>query len=118
MRREAEMGAAWRMIAVVVVFALALGGIIYERMQLLNSGREVVLAVQPVDPTDFFRGDYVTLEYGGLSRMELTGASDWERAKNGDPVYVALDVGANGRATAKSVHATLAAAREASPIVM
>ncbi len=112
------MGAAWRMIAVVVVFALALGGIIYERMQLLDSGREVTLAIQPVDPTDFFRGDYVMLEYGNLSRMELAGASDWERARNGDPVYVALDVGPNGRAVPKSVHATLAKAREASPVVM
>lgn len=111
------MGAAWRMIAVVVVFALALGGIIYERVQLLNSGREVMLAVEPVDPTDFFRGDYVTLEYRGLSRIELQSAG-WEHVKNGDPVYVALDVAANGRATGKSIHPTLAEARAASPVVM
>jgi uncharacterized membrane-anchored protein len=112
------MGAAWRMIAVVALFAVALGAIIFERVHMLNSGREVVLQVEPVDPRDFFRGDYVTLSYGGLTQIVVPETSDWAGVKGGQPVYVALAVAPDGRATAKSIHATLEAARKASPLVI
>jgi uncharacterized membrane-anchored protein len=112
------MGAAWRMIGVVVVFALALGAIIFERVNLLNSGREIVLQVEPVDPRDFFRGDYVTLTYDGLTQIRVPGGSGWADANRGQPIYVALDVAPDGRAKPKSIHATLDAARAASPLVI
>jgi uncharacterized membrane-anchored protein len=112
------MGAAWRMIAVVVLFALALGAIIVQRVNLVNGGREVVLQVEPVDPRDFFRGDFVTLSYDGLTQIVVPGASGWAGARRGEPFYVALDVAPDGHARAKSIHTTLDAARKASPIVI
>jgi uncharacterized membrane-anchored protein len=112
------MGAAWRMIGVVVVFGLALAAIIHERMQLLNNGREIVLQVEPVDPRDFFRGDYVILSYLDLTQLILPPGHEAADAKAGDTIYVALAVGVDGRATAKSVHRTFATARAASPMVL
>jgi uncharacterized membrane-anchored protein len=112
------MGAAWRMLAVVVVFVLALGAIIVQRAQLLESGREIVLAVEPVDPRDFFRGDYVTLTYRDLTMLEVAPTHEVAGMSEGDPVFVALAIDAAGHAAVKSVHATLAAARTASPVVL
>jgi uncharacterized membrane-anchored protein len=112
------MGAAWRMIGVVALFALALGAIIFDRVQLLSSGREVVLQVEPVDPRDFFRGDYVTLDYLGLTQVVLPPGHEAASLKQGNDIYIALRVGSDGRATVASLHSTLAAARAASPAVI
>jgi uncharacterized membrane-anchored protein len=51
----------------------------------LRSGDEYRLQVQPVDPLDFFRGEYVALQYP-ISRVTLDGTR-WEP---GDTVYVPL----------------------------
>lgn len=48
-------------------------------------GTTVVLRVEPVDPRDFFRGDYVILRYD-ISSMEPIDQGDW-----GQNVYVALE---------------------------
>ena len=112
------MGAAWRMIAVVVLFAVALGAIIVQRVHLLTSGREIVLQVEPVDPRDFFRGDFVTLSYEGLTQIVVPAGNGWAEVKRGAPFYVALDVAPGGHAKPKSIHATLEAARKASPLVI
>ncbi|MBU2580119.1 MAG: GDYXXLXY domain-containing protein [Alphaproteobacteria bacterium] len=48
----------------------ALGYMIVDRAGLLQDGREIVLDVKPVDPRSLFRGDYVILNYGALSRIE------------------------------------------------
>lgn len=41
----------------------ALGYIVVNRDHLLKNGREMVIQVQPLDPRDLFRGDYVILGY-------------------------------------------------------
>jgi hypothetical protein len=110
------MGAAWRMIAVVVLFALALGAIIVQRVHLLNSGREIVLQVEPVDPRDFFRGDYVQLQYD-VSTF-LVPDDGPIPLRDGDTVYVALHVRPDGHAGFMSGHRILAEARAASPAVI
>ena len=54
-------------IALLALVALiqtgSLGAIVYNRLHLLRTGREIVLPVIPVDPRDIFRGDYVRLGY-------------------------------------------------------
>jgi uncharacterized membrane-anchored protein len=112
------MGAAWRMIAVVAAFALALGAIIVQRMQLLDSGREVVLAVEPVDPRDFFRGDFVTLTYQDLTTLDVPPNHAMAKVSTGDIIYVPLAPDASGHVKPKGVYPTLAAARAASPLVL
>lgn len=49
--------------AVALVQTLALLWMVYDRVSLINSGREVTLEVIPVDPRSLFRGDYVILSY-------------------------------------------------------
>jgi uncharacterized membrane-anchored protein len=57
----------WRPVIGIALSALAqtgvLGWMIYERVSLITSGREIVLPIVPVDPRDLFRGEYVQLSY-------------------------------------------------------
>lgn len=50
-------------VLVAALQSAALGYIVVTRDHLLKNGREVLLNVQPLDPRDLFRGDYVTLGY-------------------------------------------------------
>lgn len=78
----------WLAIAgVAVVQTLALCWMIWDRAQLLASGREIVLEVVPVDPRSLFRGDYVILSYE-ISNIALPDGL--ERVHRGEIVYVTL----------------------------
>jgi uncharacterized membrane-anchored protein len=66
--------------AAQVLFPLALVG--WNEIDL-HRGKEIRLLVQPVDPNDFFRGEYVALSYR-ISSLR-TPAADL-----GDTVYVPL----------------------------
>src|SRR5262245_63007025 len=37
--------------------------LVFDRVRLLQTGREIALPIVPVDPRDLFRGDYVELGY-------------------------------------------------------
>ena len=56
-----------RIVLTLVIVALAqtavLAGMVADRVRLLKSGREITLPIVPVDPRDFFRGEYVRLGY-------------------------------------------------------
>jgi uncharacterized membrane-anchored protein/uncharacterized membrane protein len=54
-------------------------------------GKTILLRVQPVDPRDFFRGDYVILRY---DIHNMTPPADYE---HGAPVYVAIEPEDDGR---------------------
>lgn len=41
----------------------ALGWMVLDRVRLLSAGREIELAIRPVDPRDLFKGDYVQLAF-------------------------------------------------------
>lgn len=64
-----------------------LGWMIWDRAQLLSSGREVVLEVVPVDPRSLFRGDYVVLNYD-ISRIPAPAGQP--APAPGDDIYVTL----------------------------
>jgi uncharacterized membrane-anchored protein len=73
-------------IAVALVQIGVLASMIMSRAAILRDGREVVLEVQPVDPRDLLRGDYVRLGYNISSLpIEL-----FERAAS-DPVELDSD---------------------------
>lgn len=69
------------------------------RAALLRNGQEVLLAVQPVDPRDLLRGDYVRLGYdissipAALFVPPVTGDGDYQER----PVWVLLRKSAEGR---------------------
>jgi uncharacterized membrane-anchored protein len=62
----------------------------------LVTGKTVVVRVQPVDPRDLFRGDYVILSYdfSRIAPQDIEGVSaadSWKRSKyEGRTVYVPL----------------------------
>jgi uncharacterized membrane-anchored protein len=69
---------------VVVLVAVPLATIGYNELKLAT-GDEVRLRTEPVDPIDFFRGRYVTLNYE-ISRVPLDGSE----TEPGTTVYVPL----------------------------
>ena len=89
----------WLLPAALAVALLQIGflaSMIAGRAAALRDGREVVLSVEPVDPRDLLRGDYVTLAYN-ISRLpedlfeELPADAEGERT-----LYVRLKPDAEG----------------------
>ena len=74
-RRSRIMMTGNRIIIAALVVALAqigfLGWIIAGRAAVLRDGREIMLKVEPVDPRDLLRGDYVSLCYE-ISRIPVS----------------------------------------------
>ena len=82
---------SWMAIAVVAgIQTLALVYIVFDRVSLLASGREIVAEVIPVDPRDIFRGDYVVLNYTFTRTGEVPVP---DGTATGDKLYVTLKPG-------------------------
>ncbi|MBV8370752.1 MAG: GDYXXLXY domain-containing protein [Candidatus Eremiobacteraeota bacterium] len=80
--------------ALAVVAALGVQAVLVAAIPLHESwiratGREVTVAVDPVDPYNPVRGYYARFTYRGMV-PDLRGFD--ERARNGAPVWVVLDV--------------------------
>lgn len=78
--------------AVLIVAALQLGvlvSMVWGRVSLLKTGREISADVVPVDPRDIFRGDYVVLAYS-FSVVTQQAAPLPEGAHENGPIYVTL----------------------------
>lgn len=58
-------------VAVAIAQIAFLISMIAGRATVLREGQEVMLSVEPVDPRDLLRGDYVTLTYN-ISRLPLS----------------------------------------------
>lgn len=91
-----------RLLVSAIVLALAqigfLGWIIAGRAAILRSGTEVLLKIEPVDPRDFLRGDYVALRYDIMS-IPNSIVSNMPReagAGRAAPVFARLKKGADG----------------------
>ena len=75
-----------------LAFAAQAGLLVYmlgARASMLANGTEIRLPVVPVDPRDFFRGDYVVLSYpmSRLNAAELEGDNEFDYST---PVYVEI----------------------------
>lgn len=77
-------------------FAIAVAGqiallvlLVLYKLATFSSGAEVLLKLQPIDPRDMLRGDYVTVRYS-ISRIRNYTS---ERIYVGDTVYVPLTKG-------------------------
>ena len=74
---------------------LGLGG---KRFMMLRRGQTVLVQVQPVDPRDMFRGDYVTLSYDFSRPGGVVGlAGPYARESQGRTVYAWLVPEGDGR---------------------
>ena len=88
----------WLLALVVGLAQVAvLGSMIWGRASILRNGREVVLQVQPVDPRDLLRGDYVTVDYTAsrVPQALVTGAKK-EPFSSYHTIFVRLKPGADG----------------------
>jgi uncharacterized membrane protein/uncharacterized membrane-anchored protein len=78
-----------------------LGGMILIESLPLMIGERIVLKVTPIDPRDFFRGDYVILNYD-INRLpvpgQTTSGTEWNVIHNhyDETVYVPLERDADG----------------------
>jgi uncharacterized membrane-anchored protein len=80
---------AWVAVAAVALLQSAvLGWMVVDRVNLIKTGREIVLPIVPVDPRSLFRGDYVRLSYD-VSRVP--GELFKESASAGDKIYVTIE---------------------------
>jgi uncharacterized membrane-anchored protein len=93
---------AKRMTRALALLALVqtgvLGAIVFDRLRLLTSGREITLPIVPVDPRDLFRGEYVELGYavGRIPARLLDGPLPSPNAA----FYVTLEKAQDGSWTA------------------
>ncbi len=74
---------------IAVLFqVLVIVGIIIFKLSVIAGGTEVILRIEPVDPRDLLRGDYVTFQYtiSSIDAYYVRG----EPPRNGDTVYVVL----------------------------
>lgn len=107
--RPVDLGLEWlkarerKILLVTVIAQLAiLLGMIALRAAPLVTGQTVLVRVEPVDPRDLFRGDYVILSYdfSRTSPEAIEGLSAKERGiwkkLEGRPVYVTLVPDSNG----------------------
>jgi len=80
-----------RPLILIGVFWLAILGVMVGIPEhRLRTGREILLKTVPVDPRDFFRGDYVVLSYE-ISTIDLKQLPvDRDTYREGQLVYVVL----------------------------
>jgi uncharacterized membrane-anchored protein len=85
------------LLATAAVQLAILVGMIGLRAVPLVTGQTVLVRVEPVDPRDLFRGDYVILSYdfSRVSRERIEGLPEYEREKSwkkleGRAVYAPL----------------------------
>ncbi|MCC6918340.1 MAG: GDYXXLXY domain-containing protein [Alphaproteobacteria bacterium] len=86
------MTSTWRILLAGALMTALVAWMIAERMIVLAGGREIVVAVEPVDPRDLFRGDYVRLAYPftRIDAAKVQGLSDRPPTDGDEPIYVVL----------------------------
>ena len=80
-------------VAVSLLQIAFIGWMVAGRAAVLRDGTDVTLSVEPIDPRDLLRGDYVVLAYP-ISVIEGDLVPDG--AKAGDTIYVRVSAGDNG----------------------
>lgn len=87
---------SWAAIAAVAAVQTAiLAWMVWDRVSLLRSGREVVVDVVPVDPRSLFRGDYVRFSYD-FARIDKE-VRDVTLPGAGNPIFVLLEQTGDGK---------------------
>ena len=96
MERKSKKKEYLKLVIILGVLFLVLGGfLLYVSIPLLST-QTAVLATQPVDPFDLIRGQYIIIRYEIASLPLIDGA------EVGDNVYVSLVEDINGTSRYKS----------------
>lgn len=75
------------------------GKMIFEKEMVLAAGKEFKFKTEPIDPSDPFRGKYITLNYRE-NRIQLQNGKEWE---SNETIYVLLSTDKDGYAKISSV---------------
>jgi uncharacterized membrane-anchored protein len=92
----------WRLVAAAIALSLVqvgfLGWMIAGRAAILRGGTEVLLKVEPVDPRDLLRGDYVSLSYEitNIPTSIITNIREGASVTETGPIFVRLHKGTDG----------------------
>lgn len=93
-RKKLFLAVGWQ-VAILLFLVVSFGSVI-------ASGNKIYLRIEPVDPRDPLRGDYVTFRYEGLSRLSIYNNESYDYRtgqytqpksvayREGDTVYVRL----------------------------
>jgi len=76
-------------VVILLVMVVLSSFIIYNEWPLLT-GKKIVLATQPVDPFDPFRGQYIQINY------EISRINNLEGSEEGDLIYINLEKDESG----------------------
>ncbi len=71
-------------VAILLVLVILISFIFYNEWPLLT-GKKIVLATQPIDPFDLFRGQYMSINY------DISSINNVEGFDEGDSIYVLLE---------------------------
>jgi uncharacterized membrane-anchored protein len=88
----------WALALLAAIQTGVLGVMVFDRLRLLTSGREITLPIVPVDPRDLFRGEYVELGFA-VGRIPA-GLLDGPLPSPNAPFFVTLDKAQDGTWTA------------------
>lgn len=79
-----------RGLVVTLVLTFALSWMAYERVALLQNGKEIVLKTRPVDPRSLFRGHYARLHYDIATLSLADFSTTAEKWKRHEKIFVVL----------------------------
>jgi uncharacterized membrane-anchored protein len=77
-----------KFILAVALQAVIILAIIIFKLSILDGGTDILLKIEPIDPRDMLRGDYVTFQYD-ISNI-VSYYANGQQIRNGDTVYVIL----------------------------
>ena len=84
---------------VVLVQLYVPSKMIWDREEVLRTGTEYKFRTAPIDPTDPFRGKYITLSFD-KNTIDIPGGQDWIA---GESIYVSITNDKNGIAKIEDV---------------
>ncbi len=91
-----------KFILLILLQVVLLAGMIVYRHYWVITGKKLLLRIEPVDPRDIFRGDYVRLRYE-ISSLNLGEMGIEESFQPRERVYVHLEQNPDGTYRATSV---------------
>ncbi len=79
-----------RILLILLLQTGVLFSMVYNRAEILEHGKTVILRTEPVDPRSLFRGYYVDLNYE-ISRLELADLEGDQQFDRWDTVFITLE---------------------------
>jgi uncharacterized membrane-anchored protein len=105
MKRSVWLLLVFLLVALVQLYVPA--QMIWNREEILETGKEYKFRTAPIDPNDPFRGKYVALRFE-QNWVEVRDLSEWESE---EAIYVLLKIDAKGFAKVTGISKTKPAAR-------